>query len=96
MSMTTPATKSELCTVYRSSREAELYVYVRRADALSKLPPELLDKLGSTSEVLTLKLTPDRKLARVKATDVLAAIAAKGYYLQLPPDFNPSRFTQGG
>jgi len=43
-----------------------------------------------------LKLTPERKLARVKAVDVLAAIADKGFYLQLPPDFNPARFTMGG
>ena len=87
---------TELCTVYRSSREAELYVYVRRADGLSKVPPDLLSKLGTTSEVLTLKLTADRKLARVRTSDVLAALADKGYYLQLPPDFNPVRFTQGG
>ena len=94
--MTADNTQGELCTVYRSSREAELYIYARRADALTRVPPELLSKLGTVSEVLTLKLTPDRKLARVRATDVLAALADKGYYLQLPPDFNPSRFTQGG
>jgi uncharacterized protein YcgL (UPF0745 family) len=84
-----------LCTVYRSSREAELYLYVKREEALSRVPEDLLRKLGTTSEVLTMKLTPDRKLARAKAVDVLAAIAAKGFYLQLPPDFNPARFTQG-
>lgn len=84
-----------LCTVYRSSREAELYIYVKRDEGLSRVPEELLRKLGTTSEVLTLKLTPDRKLARAKAPDVMAAIAEKGFYLQLPPDFNPSRFTQG-
>jgi uncharacterized protein YcgL (UPF0745 family) len=56
---------------------------------------ELL-QYGPTSEVLTLQLKADRKLARVRATDVLAALADKGYYLQIPPDFNPARFSLGG
>ncbi len=85
-----------ICTVYRSSREAELYIYVKREDGLGRVPPELLVKLGQTSEVLTLRLTPERKLARVRAVDVLAALDEKGYYLQLPPDFNPQRFSLGG
>lgn len=94
--MTEVTAKPLICTVYRSSREAELYIYVRREEALTRVPPDLLAKLGNMSEVLTLKLTPERKLARVKTVDVLAAIAAKGFYLQLPPDFNPARFTLGG
>jgi len=85
-----------LCTVYRSSREAELYVYVRRDEGLERVPPDLIKKLGTTSEVLTMKLTPDRKLARVRATDVLAALVDQGYYLQLPPDFNRALFSLGG
>jgi len=84
-----------LCTVYRSTREKELYVFVERKEGLQRLPEELLRRLGSTTEVMTLKLTPERKLARARASDVLAAIAAQGYYLQLPPDFQPSRFTLG-
>jgi uncharacterized protein len=94
--MNTEAITPVLCTVYRSNREAELYVYVKREDGLKHVPEELLVKLGMTSEVLTMKLTPARKLARVKTADVLAALKEKGYYLQLPPDFNPTRFTQGG
>jgi uncharacterized protein len=84
-----------LCTVYRSSREKELYVFVERKEGLQRLPEDLLRRLGSTTEVMTLKLSPERKLARARASDVLAAIAAQGYYLQLPPDFQPSRFTLG-
>ncbi len=94
--MTAVPVKPMICTVYRSAREAELYIYVRREEALARVPPDLLAKMGNMSEVLTLKLTPDRKLARVKAVDVLAAIADKGFFLQLPPDFNPARFTMGG
>ena len=85
-----------LCTVYRSSRERDLYLFVERSFGLDKVPQSLLDMLGITSEVMTLKLGPERKLARVKATDVLKAIAEQGYYLQLPPDKPASVFTQGG
>lgn len=92
----TPTATPVLCTVYRSNREAGLYVYVRREDALERLPEQLLRQLGPTSEVLTLKLTPDRKLAQARAPEVLAALADKGYYLQIPPDFNPARFSLGG
>jgi hypothetical protein len=84
-----------LCTIYRSSREQELYVYVDRRDGLARLPPELLAQLGRTSEVLTLELTPARKLARANAAEVLARIAEQGYYLQLPPGKQPPRVIPG-
>lgn len=84
-----------LCTVYRSSREKDMYVFVKRSEGISRMPQELLDMLGTTSEVMTLKLGPTRRLARANAGEVLAAIAEKGYYLQLPPDKQVTRFTQG-
>lgn len=84
-----------LCTIYRSNREKELYLFVARKEGLSRVPEDLLARLGTTSEVMTIKLTPERKLARVNAADVLTAISTKGYFLQLPPDFQPSRFTLG-
>jgi uncharacterized protein YcgL (UPF0745 family) len=95
--MNTPETGSAplLCTIYRSNREKELYLFVARTEGLARVPQDLLARLGTTSEVMTIKLTPQRKLARVKAVDVLAAISANGYFLQLPPDFQPSRFTLG-
>ncbi len=44
---------------------------------------------------MTLALDADRKLARVKAKNVLADIEAKGYFLQLPPNIDPLIFTLG-
>lgn len=88
-------TDSVLCTVYRCSREKEMYVYVNRQDGLARLPESLRESAGELSEVLTLKLHPERKLARVRAVDVLNAIAERGYFLQLPPNFQPSQFTLG-
>jgi len=90
-----PGTTPLLCTIYRSNREKELYIFVERKEGMARVPEELLARLGTITEVMTIRLTPERKLARVKAADVLAAISACGYFLQLPPDFQPSRFTLG-
>lgn len=84
-----------ICTVYRCAREKEMYVWVARADGTAHLPAELLAATGKLSEVLTLRLGPERKLPRARATEVLAAIAERGYYLQLPPDKQVQRFTLG-
>jgi uncharacterized protein YcgL (UPF0745 family) len=89
------ATGEILCTVYRSSREKEMYVFVSRAEGLGRVPQSLLDMLGTTTEVMTIRLGPARKLARAKAPEVLAAIHDKGYYLQLPPDKQATHYTEG-
>ncbi len=85
-----------LCTIYKGSREPELYLYVDRVDGLARVPDELLARFGTISEVMTIKLTPQRKLARAGAPQVLAAIAEKGYYLQLPPNIHAPHVTYGG
>ena len=85
-----------LCTIYKGSREPELYLYVDRVEGLALVPEELLARLGTLAEVMTIKLTPQRKLARAAAPQVLAAIAEKGYYLQLPPNIHAPHVTYGG
>lgn len=84
-----------ICTVYRCAREREMYLWVDRQEGLAKLPEALMKATGKLDEVLTLRLTPERKLARARAPEVLAAIAEHGYYLQLPPDKQVQRFTLG-
>lgn len=84
-----------LCTVYRCSREPEMYIYIDRSEGLARVPEDLQRRAGTLSEVMTIKLVPERKLARAKAPEVLAAIAQQGFYLQLPPDMQPVQFTMG-
>lgn len=83
------------CTVYRCSREPQMYFYLDSSDGLERVPEDLLRRAGTLSEVMTIDLVPERKLARAKAADVLAAIAQQGFYLQLPPDKQPVQFTMG-
>lgn len=88
-------TRPLLCTIYRCSREPEMYVYVDRMEGLARVPEELQRRAGTLSEVMTIKLVPERKLARAKAPEVLEAIARQGFYLQLPPNLQPVQFTEG-
>jgi uncharacterized protein YcgL (UPF0745 family) len=74
-----------ICQVFRSTRRAEMYLYVDKASGLEEVPEFLLEQFGEPQPVMTLLLTPERKLARVRAADVLQQIDDRGFYLQMPP-----------
>ena len=76
---------SLLCQVYGSSRKEQMYLYVEKARGLADVPADLMSRFGEPREVMILLLDPQRKLARVDTAAVLASIADKGFYLQLPP-----------
>jgi uncharacterized protein YcgL (UPF0745 family) len=76
------------CLIYRCSRQSEMYLYLRADVAADTLPEPLLKKLGQLSEVMSLRLSPERKLARVDVNAVMAQLRERGYFLQLPPDGN--------
>ncbi len=77
-----------LCTIYRTPREKELYLYVEKGKDLSELPEELMKRFGKVEEVMSLLLTPERRLARADTLRVLEDIRQKGYFLQLPPSLS--------
>lgn len=74
-----------LCQVFRSPRREEMYLYVDKGRGLEDVPQSLLDTFGEPEEVMVLPLTPERRLARAQAADVLEAIRTNGFYLQMPP-----------
>ncbi len=74
------------CLVYRSSRQTEMYLYLRADVAVDTLPEPLLKRLGALSEVMKLDLSPTRKLARVDVNAVIEQLRERGYFLQMPPD----------
>jgi len=76
---------SRLTTIYRSTKEEGLYLYVDKTDDLSRVPETLLQRFGKPELAMHLQLGPARKLARADATKVLLAIETQGFYLQLPP-----------
>jgi hypothetical protein len=62
-----------------------MYLYVDRACGTQEVPESLMKQFGEPRSVMTLLLSPARKLARVDAADVLAGIAEQGFFLQMPP-----------
>lgn len=77
--------KKRFCSVYKSSKKKEMYLYVDRKYDLTKLPQALSTVFGTPIHVLDLILTPEKKLARVSSEKVLEAIAEKEFFLQMPP-----------
>jgi len=73
------------CSVYRSPKKEGMYLYVPKQNSFERVPAELLQTFGTPGHVMDLELTPDRKLARASAPDVINGINQKGYYLQMPP-----------
>lgn len=73
------------CRVYRSSRYAEMYLFVTEAGDLASVPEALLTRFGAPEPALGFELSPGRRLARVDADEVLRALHEQGWFLQLPP-----------
>lgn len=74
-----------ICDVYKSVKKQDVYLYVSKAEGISRVPELLLEHFGAPQHCLTLVLTPERTLARASAEKVLEAIAEQGFYLQMPP-----------
>jgi len=73
------------CRIYKSLRQEDMYLYVPTEDDLAKVPHALLDHFGPPVFVMTLLLSPDRRLARAEIGEVMTQLGERGYYLQLPP-----------
>jgi hypothetical protein len=71
--------------VFRSRRNADTYLFVDHHEGFARVPEALLREFGGAERAMTLALTPERRLARAQAADVLRAIRESGFYLQLPP-----------
>ena len=74
-----------VCSVYKSSKKSEMYVYIDKKTGLDVLPEDLLTFFGTPIHVFDMLLTAEKKLARVDSKKVLAEVAEKGFLLQMPP-----------
>lgn len=83
--MTTTKTGKVLVDIYKCSAKNEMYVYVNRSEGLTRVPEQLLSRLGKTGKVMTIPLHESRNLARADIATVLAALQTNGFYLQMPP-----------
>ena len=74
-----------LCDIYKSKKKPDFYLYVCQQDGLKKVPEELLLQFKEPEKVMTLILTPGKKLARANVEKVMDKLNQEGFYLQLPP-----------
>lgn len=74
-----------ICEIFRSPRKPEMYLYVEKSRGYEDVPPALLAQFGEPQALMVLVITPEKKLARANAVDVLAQIKELGFYLQMPP-----------
>ena len=80
-----PRQKNQEIKVFKSLKKLDTYLYVDKLQNFEELPSGLRDSFGQYELVLEMELSPERKLARADANQVLSDIALKGFYLQLPP-----------
>jgi len=85
------ATGSTLrCWIYRGGRNGDAYLFVAERGVFDPVPRALLESLGKLELAMELELDASRRLARANAREVIAALHAQGYYLQLPPVDTPA------
>lgn len=74
-----------ICSIYHSSRKNGMYLYVLKAEALTRVPEPLMVAFGTPRHAFDLVLTPERQLASEDIHKVLENLEAQGYHLQMPP-----------
>lgn len=74
-----------ICSIYKSPRKDEMYLYVDKKDLLKRVPDALVEMFGKPLHLMDMPVKPGRKLARVDVEKMLQGIKEQGFYLQLPP-----------
>ena len=73
------------CYIYRSSKQEEMYLYLRERDEFASVPAALISRFGKAEFVMELDLASRAKLAREDINHVRTALQERGFHLQLPP-----------
>lgn len=71
------------CYTYRSAKKDGAYLYLAQPSDYDKLPDELKMMFGNGIFMLRFDLYPTRKIAKVKAQDVITALENQGYFLRI-------------
>ena len=73
------------CVVYKSLRQFDYFLFVKKEDVLARVPDGLRQMLGVLEKVMDLELDENRCLAQADVVAVIQQIEERGYYLQMPP-----------
>lgn len=78
-------TDNMLCSIYKSTKKDNTYLYINNKDDFSPVPDALLKTFGTPQFVMVIKLDERHKLAQADIEKVKAELKGSGYYLQVPP-----------
>lgn len=71
--------------VFKTARRPDTFLFLPEGLSPNEWPDGLEAVFMPAEKVLSLTLTAEQRLAAQSATRVMEEIAAKGYFLQLPP-----------
>ncbi len=71
--------------IFKGNKHEEMYLFVDQKEGMKSVPEDLLATFGKLESVMIFPLTDSKKMARVKASEVLESIERQGYFLQMPP-----------
>jgi len=74
-----------LCTIYKSSKKSQTYLFVKQRGDFSSVPAPLMSMFGAPTLVTIMNLANKEKLALADIDKVKESLNGQGYYLQLPP-----------
>ena len=74
-----------LCAVYKSSRKADTYLFVKKRDFFDDVPAPLMEMFGLPKLVMVFPIAKRDALGMADIEKVRAAMAENGFYLQIPP-----------
>ena len=74
-----------LCTIYKSTKKAQTYLFVSKRNDFSGVPEALMSVFGKPTLVTVMNLADKTKLAMADINTVKDKLKDQGYYLQLPP-----------
>lgn len=74
-----------LCAVYKSSRKADTYLFVKKRDCFEDVPAALMDMFGVPQLVMVFPIAKRESLGMADIHRVRAEMEENGYYLQIPP-----------
>lgn len=83
------------CSVYKGRKAPDHYLFLPCRDDFTDVPQSVLDAFGALEPVLELVLTPDRRLARIDARELMRRLLAQGCHVQLPPKDDDPRVVRG-
>ena len=74
-----------LCSVYKSSKKAQTYLFINKRDDFSAVPEALMTMFGKPVMVTVLNLATKTKLGFADLDKVKTNLVSEGFYLQLMP-----------